>query len=407
MTDPLFPPVSPRSPALPSVAGQVELLVGQCNGIIAKAEGATGRATVLDWQKLHNDLHQAIVNKARLPLSVRFNLEGIIAHAAADGEAPALVAALADHAVREGYASARMLAALLIWAPAAPRLSALWRQSADQWPPRRAGRWPVAHDWLFDKTPTDNLAAELAQHIRQGPLQADALPRPLNAHPSTPLAALCWDELFATAPDWWRARTADELQGWLNHEPPERHRWQLVDTVLRPHHGRTAGFRAALSDEALKAQLRVSIGGLGTLRGGRPDTGGLQPASAALVNIWRVLNDLEGWFQSWGGDEERLAFWRRHKQQVTDVEWFESSGWLGLQINGLWFAEHSSGKARVFILTKQVWETAAERIFAQAKNITRVTPDTDASTRGQVRAYVMTVHTRPRVEKAIRTGQLP
>lgn len=405
MTTHPFPALQLREPALPNLSSAVGQLVGRSNSISKAAQGAADSPPEIDWDRIQTDLDSALDAGHRLPLSVRTKLEPLIARAAHDGTAEALVARLARHAVSQRHASPRMLAALLTWAPRAPGLRGLWESSAARWSPPRAGRRPRSHDWIRTARPTDDLPSVLAETIRREHRGLDDLPAALARSPTAPLARACWQALLEAAPKWWRRRSADELAEWLSHGQHRPLVCRLVEALLAPYHHDIGSLRPALADTATADRLRVAIGGLGTLRGGRPHTDGLTETSADLVQAWRVAHDLEAAFQAWGATEERSNHWRHHEAKIIDVQWFESSGWLALRIGGLWFVEHREGTSRVFIIDHDVWGEVSARAFTHSLRPHKVRPDENPRWRNKhVRGHILDLRGRDLLRKAILTG---
>jgi hypothetical protein len=401
-----FPTLQLREPALPNLSSAVGQLVGRSNTITKQARGAAANPPELDWDRIQAELNHALDAGHPLPLSVRTKLEPLIARAAHDGTAEALVSRLARHAVSQRHASPRMLAALLTWAPYARGLGELWESSAAHWRAPRAGRRSRSHDWVRSTPPTDNLPALLARTILRDALDLNRLPAPLASDTTTPLARECWRTLLDTAPEWWRSRSPEELASWLDHVQHRALICSLVEALLAPYHHDITSLRPALADTTTAARLRVAIGGLGTLRGGRPHTDGLTETSVELISVWRVAHELESAFRAWGAAEERISYWRQHESKITDVQWFESSGWLALRIGGLWFAEHREGASRVFIVKNEAWGEVSTREFTRSVRPHKVRPDEDPRWKNKfVRGHILDLRGRKLLRKAILTGE--
>jgi hypothetical protein len=255
--------------------------------------------------------------------------------------------------------------------------------------------------------PTDNLPALLARTILRDALDLNSLPAPLASDTTTPLARECWRTLLDTAPEWWRSRSPEELAGWLDHGQRRALICSLVEALLAPYHHDITSLRPALAHTTTADRLRVAIGGLGTLRGGRPHTDGLTETSVELVGAWRMVHELESAFRAWGAAEDRVSYWRHHEAKIIGVQWFEISGWLALRISGLWFAEHREGTSRVFIVKNEAWGEVSTREFSHSVRPHKVRPDEDRRWKNKfVRGHILHQDGRKSLQKAILTGEL-
>ena len=346
-----------------------DMLTAEANKILSEG----GRAVEVrppDWDALRARLEDALDRGEPPPLQARMYLAPLLALSASRSGTEAstnLAERVARHYAERRRAPLSKLAPLVEWAPHAPAVQRLWRQTTS--PPVRPSARPRLSDWLRSLPRSLSVVQGLADVVQQADF-GPALPSPLVDPQLTPLAEAVWTTSLSDDVDGWLDRSDDEL-AWFLDEPSRATAFvhPIADLLLAPMARDLDRVRKEVAQDGPWGRRVSLIGSRLPKSGSHLDTSKLGDPAREVIEVWRLAKALAELFATaWEDDVSgngRRKFWKDLEARIHQVERFGGGPWFALRLGQVWFLEHRTGLIQVWMVDDSALSTVRSLVEHQ------------------------------------------